>query len=68
LQVLAAMLRHYCESGELVPRDRIARLIATSDALTMTDRVRFLLNTVAMSRKRDPLRQRYLTELAPGLR
>ncbi len=68
LQVLGTMLRHYCESGELVPRDRIARLIATSDALTMTDRVRFLLNTVAMSRKRDPLRQRYLTELAAELR
>ncbi|NNE18155.1 MAG: SRPBCC family protein [Myxococcales bacterium] len=68
LQVLAAMLRHYCESGELVPRDRIARLIATSDAVTVTDRVRFLLNTVAMLRKRDPLRQRYLTELAAGLR
>ena len=68
LQVLAAMLRHYCESGELVPRDRIARLIATSDALTVADRVRFLLNTVAMSLKRDQLRQRYLTELAAGLR
>ena len=68
LQILATMLRHYCESGELVPRDRIARLIATSNALTIADRVRLLVNTLAMARKRDPLRQRYLTELAAGLR
>jgi hypothetical protein len=68
LQILATMLRHYCESGELVPRDRIARLIATSDALTVADRVRLLVNTLAMALKRDPLRQRYLTELAAGLR
>ena len=68
LQILATMLRHYCESGALVPRDRIARLIATSNALTIADRVRLLVNTLAMARKRDPLRQRYLTELAAGLR
>lgn len=68
LQILSTMLRHYCESGELVPRDRIARMVATSNALTIADRARLLMNTVAMAGKRDPLRQRYLTELGAGLR
>lgn len=68
LRILAIMLRHYCESGELVPRNHIARLVATSNALTITDRARLLMNTLAMAGKRDPLRQRYLTELAAGLR
>jgi hypothetical protein len=68
LQILATMLRHYCESGKPVPRDRIARLIATSQALTVADRARVLINTVAMAAKQDPLRQRYLTELGAGLR
>jgi hypothetical protein len=68
LQILSTMLRHYCESGELVPRDRIARMVATSNALTIADRARLLMNTVAMAGKRDPLRQRYLAELGAGLR
>ena len=68
LRILAIMLRHYCESGELVPRNHIARLVATSNALTIADRARLLMNTLAMAGKRDPLRQRYLTELAAGLR
>ena len=68
LQILTTMLRHYCEAGELVPRDRLARLTATSDALNTADRARLVINTLAMALKRDPLRQRYLTELAAGLR
>jgi len=68
LQILGTMLRHYCETGKLVPRDRIARLTATSSPLTTADRFRLLMNTLAMARKRDPLRQRYLSELAAGLR
>ena len=68
LQILATMLRHYCESGELVPRDRIARMVATSNALTIVDRVRLLINAVAMAGKRDAMRQRYLAELRVGLR
>jgi len=62
------VLRHYCESGEFVPRNRIAGVITTSNALTIADRGRLLVNTLAMARKRDPLRQRYLAELAAGLR
>jgi hypothetical protein len=68
LQILARMLRHYCESGDLVPRDHIARWVVTSNALTIADRVRLLINTAAMTGKRDSLRQRYLRELAAGLR
>ena len=68
LQILGTMLRHYCETGKPVSRDRIARLIATSNSLTTTDRLRLLVNTLAMARKRDSFRQRYLSELAAGLR
>jgi len=68
LQLLATMLRHYCETGELVPRNRLARLTATSNALNTADRIRLVINALAMARKRDLLRQRYLTELAAGLR
>jgi len=68
LQLLATMLRHYCETGELVPRNRLARLTATSNALNTADRIRLVINALAMARKRDPLRERYLTELAAGLR
>ena len=68
LQILGTMLRHYGETGKPVSRDRIARLIATSNALTTTDRLRLLVNTLAMARKRDSFRQRYLSELAAGLR
>jgi len=68
LQILATMLRHYCEHGELAPRRHIARMVATSNALTIADRARILMNALAMAAKRDPLRQRYLAELAAGLR
>lgn len=68
LQVLAQMLRHYCESGELLPRERVARWVVRSNALTIADRARLLINAVAMAGKRDPLRQRYLRELRAGLR
>ena len=68
LQILAVQLRHYCERGEVASSGRIARLIVNSDALNTADRIRLFLNTLATSRKRDPLRERYMKELAAGLR
>jgi len=68
LQILMTMLRHYCERGELASSGRIARLIATSDALDTTDRIRLFVNKLAMTRKRDSFKQRYMKELAAGLR
>jgi len=67
LQILAGMLRHYCESGEIIPRDRIARWVMTSNALTIADRARLLINAVAMAGRRDPFRQQYLGKLGAGL-
>lgn len=68
LQILTVLLRHYCERGEVASPGRIARLIATSDALNAADRIRLFLNGLAMARKRDPVRERYMKELAAGLR
>lgn len=62
------MLRRYCERGEPISSARVARMIASSDALTTGDRLRLFLNNVAMARKRDTFRRRYLKELAVGLR
>jgi len=47
---------------------RIARLIVNGDALNAADRIKLFLNTLATSRKRDSFRQRYMKELAAGLR
>lgn len=47
---------------------RIARLIATSDALDTADRIRLFVNRLAMARKPDSFKQRYMKELAAGLR
>jgi hypothetical protein len=68
LQILMAQLRHYCERGEVAFSGRIARLIVNSDALDAADRIRLFLNRLAMARKRDSFRQRYMKELAAGLR
>ncbi|MDH3483219.1 MAG: hypothetical protein OEM16_03235 [Myxococcales bacterium] len=68
LQILIMQLRHYCERGEVASSGRIARLIANSDALDTADRIRLFLNRLAMARKRDSFRQRYMKELAAGLR
>ena len=68
LQILTMQLRHYCERGEVTSSGRIARLIVKSDALDAADRIRLFLNSLATARKRDSFRQRYMTELAAGLR
>jgi hypothetical protein len=68
LQILMALLRHYCERGEVASSGRIARLIATSDALDTADRIRLFVNRLAMARKPDSFKQRYMKELAAGLR
>jgi hypothetical protein len=68
LQILIMQLRHYCERGEVASSGRIARLIVNSDALGATGQVRLFLNRLAMARKRDSFRQRYMKELAAGLR
>ena len=68
LQILTVLLRHYCERGGVARPGRIARLIATSDALNAADRIRLFLNGLAMARKRDSVRERYMKELAAGLR
>ncbi len=68
LQILTVLLQRYCERGELASTGRIARLVATSEALTTTDRLRLSLNSLGMAAKRDPFRERYLKELAAGLR
>lgn len=54
LQILATMLRHYCESGGLVPRHHIARLVATSNALTIADRHRAMRPAPSSARRRSP--------------
>jgi len=68
LQILMMLLEHYCERGEMASSGRIARLIATSGALDTADRIRLFLNSLAMMRKRDSFKQRYMKELAAGLR
>jgi hypothetical protein len=68
LRILTELLRNYCERGGVARPGRIARLIATSDALTAADRIRLFVNGFAMARKRDSFRQRYMKELAAGLR
>jgi len=68
LRILTVMLRNYCERGELVSSGRVGKLIATSDALTTSDRIRLLLNGLLLKAKRDSFRQRYFNELAAGLR
>ncbi len=68
LQILTELLRNYCERGGAARPGRIARLIATSDALTAADRIRLSLNRLAIASKRDSFRQRYMKELAAGLR
>jgi hypothetical protein len=68
LQILMLQLRQYCERGDVASSGHIARLITTSDALGAADRIRLALNRLAMAHKRDSFRQRYLKELAAGLR
>ncbi|MDH3622492.1 MAG: hypothetical protein OES69_05360 [Myxococcales bacterium] len=68
LQILTELLRNYCERGGVARPGRIARVIATSDALTAADRIRLFVNGFAMARKRDSFRRRYMKELAAGLR
>jgi len=68
LQILSMQLRHHCERGEVASSGRIARLIVKSDALDAADGIRLFLNSLATARKRDSFRQRYMKELAAGLR
>lgn len=56
------MLRHYCEAGRMMGMGQILPLVMRSAELDVRDKLRVLLNNLAMMRIKDPDRRRILKQ------
>jgi len=60
LSMISAMLKHYCENGEMLKTVAVSRRVIRSDQLTLPDKIRIAFNKVAMIRMRDKDRKRII--------
>ena len=60
ISVIAAMLKHFCENGELIASSEIEKMVRADRSLAVTDKVHLGLNRLSMKRRVDPDRARFL--------
>ncbi|MFZ6031142.1 MAG: SRPBCC family protein [Chloroflexota bacterium] len=59
LSLLAHMLKYYCERGEMVGAADVISFVGRARELSVVDRLRFLLNGLAMAVMKDDDRKRF---------
>jgi hypothetical protein len=59
LSILALMLKHYCEKGEMVKTSEILKLASRVEEMTTKDRIRSLLNKLARMVVQDENRKKF---------
>jgi len=59
LSILALMLKHYCEKGEMVKTSEILKLASQVEEMTTKDRIRSLLNKLARMVVQDENRKKF---------
>jgi hypothetical protein len=62
LSILNAMLQHYCETNEMLPSSVLQKMISTEQNLSVMDKIRMGLNSLAVSTMRDKDRGRFMQE------
>jgi len=62
LSILNAMLQHYCETNEMLPSSVLQKMISTEQNLSVMDKIRMGLNSLAVSNMRDKDRGRFMQE------
>lgn len=62
LSVISTMLKHYCETGEMLTFAGLQKVVLSERGLSITDKILMGLNRMAMSKMKDKDRGRFMGE------